>query len=679
MKLIRFVAKNWLALKDVEYIFEDGAKQIKGKNLCETDSQDSNGSGKSSFVEGITKCLLNYTSRKEVDKNLVNFNSDEAYLYLEILCPFRDETMIIERKFKKKGSSEAQLSIRGKIVHAFEDKMVKEINKEILEWMGMNEDDLMNYYFISKDKFKSFFSSSNTDKLTLINRFSNLSILDNVKGNIKSDSDTKESEINKENEKIYTLRGKLELLQEQLEKEKSVDIKKEIKDKITELETINEENLQSIEELNGELSGFSDKINYLSSNIKVYESKQVFTKLSSYFEASIASKQKEIEKLEQNKDKLNTKLKELQSGNKELEVALNDCYSLLNEIERNIHGSVSCPKCSFKFLVGNNKVNISEEEQRKIDVSELIKVTNGDIDKAKTLILNYTNEQIKPIDDKITLLEKELRTLKNKNSKVLSLEMLYVKFINSKKSSVESIKSEKERISTKIDAFFNEVEHNIIEIEKLANSPLKNAKIKELQTSISEVEMQIKCQEEVINKLQDELFHILKWNGVFDRFKIHIANKSIRVIQDYCNKSLIDMKSDMRVKMEGFKIKSDGKSKEEITAYIYRDGELRNFGSFSAGERARLEYSMIIAIQNVINSTNKWGGLHFLSSDEAVEGLDALGLDKVINSLQQFEFPILITSHIQSNFDLEKCIIFVKDENGSRLETDIEYLKKLFI
>lgn len=679
MKLIKFVAKDWLSFRNVEYTFEDGAKQIKGKNLCETDSQDSNGSGKSSFVEGITKCLLNYTSRKELDRNLVNFDSKEAYLSLSIFCPVRQETLLIERKIKVKGSSESQLSINNTIIHSFEDKMVKEIDKEILEWMDMSTTDLLNFYFISKDKFKSFFSSSNTDKLALINRFSNLSILDGVDSNIKQDVTKKESEIMVEGSKVHTLQGKLQAVTEMLEKEKQVDIKQEIKGRITTIETKNNEYLDKIDELSESVLKLNESEPLMKNMIKIREKslKRLETLHSNY---DLTIKTNELNALSKKKSELNSRLRELKDGNLELEQILTESHEMLHEVERNIKGSVNCPSCNFKFIVGKEDIIIDSEIKRKAEIQELIDSTNGDLEKAKKTVLDFTEVRIKPISEKELLIEKEIQDLKKKNNRLTLIESNYSnKLVEPIKRRHSSLNSEISRIEAQICELMDIVENNLTSIEKLKNEPIINPKIEELKAIVIQINSEIKVQEAVVDKLKDELYNINIWTGHFKRFKMHLATQSLRIVQDFCNKALIDMKSDMRIKLEGFKLKADGSISEEITPYIYRGDTVRSFGSFSAGERARLEYAMIISLQNVINHCNKYGGLNFISSDEAVDGLDSMGLDNVINSLQQFKYPILITSHIQTNFNLNKCLIFVKDSNGSRLETDIEYLKKIFV
>jgi len=119
----------------------------------------------------------------------------------------------------------------------------------------------------------------------------------------------------------------------------------------------------------------------------------------------------------------------------------------------------------------------------------------------------------------------------------------------------------------------------------------------------------------------------------------------------------------MQIRWEGMKMLSDGKLKEEINAIILRDLGQRKFKSLSGGERARLDYSMILTLQRMINYTNKYGGLDFLSTDETCEGLDALGLSDLMKSFSNLNKTILLTTHVV-NRTISDNILLIRKVNG---------------
>lgn len=89
---------------------------------------------------------------------------------MDIECPIRKETLSIERILPLKGSSKLNVSLNGKPV---ELATVKDGNNYILSWIAISPEDLKSYFLICKEYYKSFFKSSNTDKLALISRFIN--------------------------------------------------------------------------------------------------------------------------------------------------------------------------------------------------------------------------------------------------------------------------------------------------------------------------------------------------------------------------------------------------------------------------------------------------------------------------------------------------------------------------
>ena len=72
---------------------------------------------------------------------------------------------------------------------------------------------------------------------------------------------------------------------------------------------------------------------------------------------------------------------------------------------------------------------------------------------------------------------------------------------------------------------------------------------------------------------------------------------------------------------------------------------------------------MIQAFQEMINSTNSWGGLHFLMIDEVLEGADPLGLSLLLESLDGVGYPVYVISHVMNIRAGVRTLTVVK-ENG---------------
>ena len=173
--------------------------------------------------------------------------------------------------------------------------------------------------------------------------------------------------------------------------------------------------------------------------------------------------------------------------------------------------------------------------------------------------------------------------------------------------------------------------------------------------------------EEEIETLDKERREYSSWLSRFKEFKIYLSNTALEEIQYHCNEILRKMESDLTVNIEGFKKKADGSLKDEITPIIIRDEPL-SFGTFSGGERGRIEYAMILSQQQIINQSNPYGGLQFLFTDEIAEGIDALGLRLLAKSLSEFNFPILITTHVVNQAIEVNILKVIKENNISRIE-----------
>ena len=178
-------------------------------------------------------------------------------------------------------------------------------------------------------------------------------------------------------------------------------------------------------------------------------------------------------------------------------------------------------------------------------------------------------------------------------------------------------------------------------------------KIDEIRSKMEDIGMELDELETKINILEDEKFEINQWSLNFKSFQQYLGVKVLKVIEGHVNKSLLDMRSDLRLRLEGFKQKTDGTTSEKITPYILRDGMVKRYGNFSGGEKARLNGAVMSTIQDMINSTNKYGGLNFLSFDEIFESSDRLGVVNLIDSFKELSKTVMITTQLDVKADCE--------------------------
>ncbi len=662
MELISFKAKNFLSFREIEYTFLNGEPVlILGENKTD-EGQESNGSGKSALVAGIEMCIEHSTSQNVNDSDLIYWGQDQSDLSLSINCPLRGETMLIERVLTLKGSM-AQLSINGAIIFSFEDKQVKEIDKYIIEWLGISKEDLQNFYIISKFRYVSFFDASNTALINLIGRFSNSNIIAGVDKDIMREAEALESDRVLLTEKKNKLLGKLEVYQTSENDELTLDkqelVQRAIDDIDNKILVKGEEILVLKERTSAKvliIEGFHQRlINCTDGLDTANKSLKTASMKDGLFDSRYAEVDVKIDSEKQAKEHVEAKLTNLVQNYKEV-------AETFHEIELNLMKSVECPKCHHKFVVGVD-VDVYEEEEAKASCISIIASLDKSMADIKTSIAEFDPkiQELKRGRISIEAEENEVRLIKrNINASIVNIER--------EKAEIEAAIAAAKATITGFNTQVADIQQVILELEKskglvtmetFDNKDRLQAirqQIIECKTSMIDVE----AEDEV---LKEAIFDKRQWAYTFKEFTQFLSVKTLKVLQSYANKFLTDMKSDLRVELSGYMMKKDGTLSDKITANIVRDGKSKKSGNFSGGERARLEAAMILTIKRAININHPYGGLNFTSIDEIMESIDSMGVNVLIDSLKGLKQTILITTHVPiTAYDCN--VLKVVKENG---------------
>lgn len=664
MNIVNIVATNFLSFKELNYNFKNTPVLIQGLNLTDK-GQENNGSGKSALISSIEYALFK-NARGIRDIELINNTSDSTYLALTIYCPIRKETLLIERVIKRKGGNESQISINGIVKFAFKDKVVSVINKFILEWIDISETDLCNYFLINKDTFKSIFSSSARERYELINRFSNGSILEGIEKDVQKDVD----ELSKKLESLKLKKAGSIGVVRTLFKERLKELNRNLnQEKIEEIGSINKDinltnskvdlNNKELKDIDLIISNNTKRIDYINNKLKKIEN--IFKNLT-FFDVSddIDIINKEVLDLEKNISNKRNFRKEIMAG-------IDDISSILQEIERNIKGSVTCPKCNHKFLIGNPDVDIEKEKLDKEETLNLLDISKDNLDKL--------NSELQIIINKGSEKNKELLTLRNKQNFGDRWLNRKKKIVNQFTNKINEITDEISKLKILRDKHLLTNEELVSKIktltynkENIKDKELDKVRINELSETIINEGKELKSINDAIKLKKNEIYNLSQWMFNFKKFNLFLANQSLRIIQGYCNKFLNDIESDIQIRWEGKKILADSSIRDEITPYIIRNNDIRSFNTFSGGERVRIEYAMIFTLQTMINKTNRWGGLNFLSSDEVSESLDAQGLSDLMKVFKNINKTILVTTHVVNRTISDNILMIVKENGISKIE-----------
>lgn len=707
MRLKKILLENFLTYEELEYSFQDKALLVQGVNLTDK-NQKSNGSGKSAIQTGIEFALTASNSRGVNDKELVTYGFDKSKVKLVIECDSRKETLSIEWTIKVKGSNLLSLKINE---NELSFSNVNDGKKQILDWLGISKEDLFNYYIINSTRFKSFFGSSNREKVDLINRFSDSSIIDGLE---KIDNSKLEEEKENVEISINKIKGGVDAIKEQIEDAKNFDFTKELEDtKMDIMEEIGENNFfidelkKEVKKLDLDKKDIDDEIDEFNVEIKSLEgSKGNLDGLIKEQESIVAKRKKAYdEKVVENdsivvkdfskdiskQDKI-IKAQKLAMGLSQEDLSKVDLdiakvNKFLSGVDVKLGGSITCPSCAHEFVMdGDRKVLLdkkSKGEDLLIKFEESKKSIEGDIElfeknikeanDAKTLLRTSEDDEAKLSRERESIL-RGLRDALTKGEDTLSQlkrnPLKIDKMIAETNESIGEAKLERKDITKEQDFIKDTKIKDLKSKNKALEKEMSELKvsnnvetIKKLKDSIKDREKKLLVLDKGLIEVNDKIYNRNKWANNFKQFRLHLANKSLETMQYRTNEFLKELGNDILVRLDGYKVKANGTIKEEISATIIRDGE-RTFSSLSGGEQVRVLFSSILANRYLINTTHPHGGLDFLSVDEVFDKIDSVGMKHLIRSAKKLETCIMVISHVSDEDLAGEDILTIVKENG---------------
>lgn len=220
--LVSIHASNLCSFLELDYRPKQGeATLIFGNNL-DSDSQNSNGSGKSALIEAIAIALTGEPLRKVNIDEIINDMKDEAVISAVLKNDVFDVQMTINRKLSRKQPQVIQILRQSGPYDTDTEEVsqatVADYNKYVLEQLGLTKDDIFANFILTARKYKSFLASSDKEKKELINRFSNGVLVDQSIEAIQQDMDPILTEWNEAEKKVAVCTGRVEALAAEIEK-----------------------------------------------------------------------------------------------------------------------------------------------------------------------------------------------------------------------------------------------------------------------------------------------------------------------------------------------------------------------------------------------------------------------------------------------------------------------------
>jgi DNA repair exonuclease SbcCD ATPase subunit len=651
---------NFKSFKNQRLDFKRGSFLIQGVNNTD-EGQQNNGSGKSTIREALCYVLdlPLYTSSLT---DLINYDSKECGVTFELKNTLTNDTLIITKVTPKKGSSLLKVTLNDEDQ---KDKFstVAEGHKYIISLIGISKEDLINHFIISKEKYKSFFSSSDTKVKELISRFSNFNRIDGVENYVKEDIGLLKAKLQAHLDSFNHLGGKVEVLREQLNQERSKDV-----------DSIKSE---TIENLNNKINAYGQQINHHKANIEnVEQTKELLTSnldkenavLKAYkeeFEAfSSISFDKEINDVIEAKSGYYKEKDLINDSIRDIESQLKEFNKFRLELETAIEGSIECPKCLHEFIP-NDEIDISEAKNLLPNLIKEIEDISSSMDDHNSQILTIQDE-VDELDKKVKEYEQEIEKSRRFKQQISDKMAKQQKVVSGIEVNLSKCDSDRLRLENEIK--------NLEELILSASKQIEKVKAQEIETREKEIEEKLlkldedKGKLEVsIQEVEDKIFEVEQWIYRFKKFKSSLANESLEVISGYANMYLQEMGSNLTLTLEGFKTLKNGDIREKITPIILRNGEQQGSGSFknfSGGERVRVDFATsILSLQNLINNSCKTGGLDLLFVDEVLEGADSLGLENIVASTSGLNKFCYIVSHVNHE-KVNNNVITIEKNNG---------------
>lgn len=215
-------AKNLCSFLELDYSPKQGAATLIFGNNLDSDSQNSNGSGKSALIEAIAIGLTGEPLRKVNADEIINDTKDEATIGIVLTNDVLGERMTVNRRLSRKQPQQIQII---KQFGPYDDDTeeisqatVADYNKYILDQIGLSKDDIFGNFILTARKYKSFLASSDKEKKELINRFSNGVLVDQSIEELHADMEPIEAELKEAEKEVATCTGRVEALGTEIEK-----------------------------------------------------------------------------------------------------------------------------------------------------------------------------------------------------------------------------------------------------------------------------------------------------------------------------------------------------------------------------------------------------------------------------------------------------------------------------
>lgn len=589
---------------------------VFGRNKTDAGA-DSNGSGKSGLLEGMTLAATGKTCRDVGRDEFINDNADECYVEFVLeneIAPIKE--LIIKRWIHRKKSARIELWEDGELNK--EMTSVNEANARIFELLGITREDLLHFFIIGQNTNYAFLSAGDSDQKEIIARLTNADIINEKIEKLKEKKKEADVITDSLEKSVRKYDNFIELTKNELIEEKKTG-NKELKNRIEKLkeEVIEQEVL--VEENENKAKKKEKEIEENEKLIKLNKKQIVDTS--------------EIErKIDIQKGKIRQKRK-----------SIGEAEDLVSDMERILNGKTVCPSCSHEWNEG--------EDVDLATIPDLIKETEDLIKDDKEWLEKY---------------KKRLEATKKK----LDVNDEIEERIGDLETTNDDLTHEAKRLRRKKTTAQDTVKELKTKQLRLEKDLKSSSKIDGIKAKLNEYKNKREIEQEKYSKSNSESDDLNYWIHHFSKkgFLTYLTNQSIKTIEGVTNSYLKKFNTDLKVNIDGYTVLKNNDIREKINISIVRNG--RNVGSFerySGGEKGRINIACIVGLQKLMNMSANNGGLNFLGLDEVFEGLDTTGQKDVLKILETIGVTTMVVSHRSDAIGAENEICIDKVDGISKI------------
>lgn len=634
----------------------------------------SNGSGKTTLVMAIIYALFGEGEFSKIDE-LVNDSLKNKEMFVKINFDLNGNNYLIERG--RNGSS-SYLDFFENDVKKGETSKIDDVQKEIINILGMDYDMFTSSVFFEQDEIDKFINVTPEKRRQYLNKVLGLELwrdtskisqkrgnkltdeknnLDNLYDELKSKLETLSLEIlNKKNIEDH-IKQTSKCISDEKNKLKELLVLKSKISSIKEIgKTINELD-ESMKISNVELLEEEKKIQSLQEQLNA--EKKAFNKLIPISLEDLTIKQEAVDEKIILKDNLQKKLNIITT-------AIVNCENLINiklESRNKFEREGLCPECGQQITI-----EYISSRHNKLD-DEI----NEYVSRKEKIVANHTmhENELSHLENEIIILSKEIKSLTEKDNTYNKDKSLIEERIKYLTSLLELAYKEKEKLSKSIQISKNKkdglekqlniitsqvppgidntmmvLEENISNLEnKLNQLNIELGKLNEKETIKNSLEKELTNINTKIEEINIDVYAYKHLTNLFNEYAKLKFDNSISSIETLSNKIIHQVLPEISVTF----YEDDTKLKRLIIGFNVNSVP-RSYKRLSGGQKIISNIGLRLGFSKVIKARAK-ANIEFVVLDEPFGSLDEnnrnLIHNMLVQMLQWFE-QIIVISHVDS-------------------------------